>query len=124
MKKLLAATAAVALGLFSASVLLAADATTTTGVLIDKKCAGDKNEDALAKHPKACATKCINGGEAAMIVVGDKKYKLDEAGTKLAKEYLANEKNTSTKVKVTGEIKGDTINATAITAAEAPKKGA
>lgn len=123
MKKLIAATAAVALGLFSASVLLAADSATTTGVLIDNKCAGTKNEEAAAKHPKACALKCINGGEAAVVVVGDKKFKLDENGTKLAKEYLAKEENKSTKVKITGEVKGDTINATAITAAE-EKKGA
>ena len=124
MKKLIAAAAAVTLGLFSASVLLAADAATTTGVLIDNKCAGDKKEDAAAKHPKACALKCINGGEAAVVIVGDKKYKLDENGTKLAKEYLAKDENKSTKVKVTGEIKGDTIHATAIAAAEEPKKGA
>ena len=52
-----------------------------------------------------------------MVISGKKGYKLDEAGAKKAKEYLAKE-DSKTKVVVEGTKEGDTLKVTSIMAAE------
>ena len=87
-----------------------------TGVLIDNNCGGkQKDEAAAAKHPLGCAKKeaCANSGY--QLVVGDKHYKLNDAGNDKAKAYLKDAK--STKVTVEGTMKDDTIDVTSIAAA-------
>jgi hypothetical protein len=79
-------------------------ATTLNGVLIDTKCGQGKDETAAAKHAKSCAVACAGAGYA--VIVGDKMYKLDDNGNKLAKEYLTKDQNT-TKVTVEGTLKED-----------------
>jgi hypothetical protein len=104
---------------------LAADETQKiNGVLIDAKCGKNKdgtqkNEQQAAGHPAACALKCANGGEALTVVSGDKIYKLDEASTAKAKEYLTNEKGEgATRVAIEGTVKEDTLTITSIKKAE------
>jgi ribosomal protein S27E len=106
MKKALVLLAA--LGLFSIAPLASAEEKAKNeefkGVLIDAKCGGDKNEEAVAKHPKACAVKCAGGGEALVLKSGDKTIKMDEASAKKALEYLKKEETKSTKVIVVGHL--------------------
>src|SRR5207244_3758238 len=75
------------------------------GVLIDAKCGKGKNEEAAAKHPAACVTKCCGGGQALTLVSGDKTYKLDDASKEKALGYLASEKGEgATRVAVEGTV--------------------
>ena len=92
------------------------------GVLIDQACGAkmmtkDDPHAAAAKHSKACCMKdaCASSGYA--VISGKKMYKLDENGTKLAKEYLAKD-DSKTMVSVEGTIEDDKIEATAINPAE------
>ena len=69
-----------------------------TGVLIDQMCgakmmAKDDPQAAAMKHAKSCAMKdaCANSGFA--VISGNKMYKLDDKGAKMAKDYLAKNPN-------------------------------
>jgi len=46
-----------------------------TGVVADAMCANNKSKAAGMDHA-ACAAKCIKGGSAPVLVVGDKVYKI------------------------------------------------
>jgi hypothetical protein len=88
-----------------------------TGVLVDDHCADKfKNEKAAAKHPASCAAKCTKDGGEFVLFQGDKKYKLDQKGNELAKDYIA-KKDAKTKVTITGQKEGDEIKVTDIMAA-------
>src|SRR4051794_16958998 len=79
------------------------------GVLIDKMCADkmakkDDPQKAASEHKVACAKKCADSGYGVM---ADGKFqKFDDAGNKLAKEYL-DKKDAKTDVTVKGEVKDD-----------------
>jgi len=84
-----------------------------TGVLIDQMCGAkmmskDDPQAAAAAHKKACAMKdsCASSGFA--VIQGKHMYKLDDAGAKMAKEYLAKD-DASTMVTVDGTVKEDMI---------------
>jgi len=69
-----------------------------TGYVIDEACAAKT----AMKGNEACARKCIKGGSAAVLLTAEAKvYKLDDQ-TK-AVEHAGH------KVKVTGDLTGDTI---------------
>lgn len=94
---------------------------TQTGVLIDNACGTkQKDEAAAAKHPLKCAMKESCEASGYQVVVGDKHLKLDTAGNKLAKTYLASAK--STHVTVTGTVEGEILKVTDIKAAEGGDK--
>ena len=120
---LIAIAATLALGLFSLSLRAADDmGHSMTGVLIDNACGGKdemKTEADAAKHPMSCAKKSACAASGYQLVVGDKHYKLDDAGNTKAKEYLQNAE--STKVTVEGSMDGDTMKVTSIKAAEDKK---
>lgn len=90
--------------------------TTVSGVLIDTKCGAGKNEEAAAKHAKACCISCEKSGYE--VVAGEKTYKFDDNGNKLAKEYLAKDES-QTKVVVEGTVKDD--GSIAVTSIKAQK---
>jgi hypothetical protein len=119
MKRILGSVAV--LGLFLGAGVVKAETMKLTGTLADAKCgAGFKNEEAAAKHTAACVVKCCTGGEKALLISGDKTYKLDDKGTTLAKDFA--DKNKTTKAIVEGDVKGDMITVTSIMAAP-EKKG-
>jgi hypothetical protein len=93
-----------------------------TGTLIDNMCGAKKaDEAAAAKHTTACCKKegCADSGY--QLIVGDKHYKLDDAGNAKAKEYLKDAK--STKVTVDAKADGEKLTDVAsIKAAEADEK--
>jgi len=68
-----------------------------TGYVIDEACAAKT----AMKGNEACARKCIKGGSPAVLLTDGKVYKLDDQ-TK-AIEHAGH------KVKVTGDLTGDTI---------------
>jgi hypothetical protein len=70
MKKIAALTA-LALTVASAS----AFAETFKGVVSDAMCSSDAAKASKADHAE-CATKCIKGGEKAVLIVGDKVYNI------------------------------------------------
>ncbi len=70
MKKIVALTA-LALTVASAS----AFAETFKGVVSDAMCSSDAAKASKADHAE-CATKCIKGGEKAVLIVGDKVYNI------------------------------------------------
>ena len=118
-KKLMFA-AAVGMFLSAGSAFVRAD--TMTGTLIDNMC-GDKKANAdeagAAKHKAACAKKCEDSGY--QLIVGDKHYKLDDAGNAKAKEYLKD--NTSLKVTMDAKMDGEKLtDVTSIKAAEKDEK--
>ena len=126
MKKFLIAAVAVCGLTLSGVALRAADekaadkGTSFHGVLIDNACgAKQKDEAAAAKHPISCAKKDACAASGYQLVVGDKHYKLDDAGNDKAKAYLENAE--STKVTVDGSMDGDTMKVTSIKAAEEKK---
>jgi hypothetical protein len=128
MKKLLIAIVAVlAIGLMADWSLAKEDAQQITGILIDDKCSKKdgktKTEEQAAGHPAACALKCAGGGEALLVISGDKTYKLDEASAAKAKEYLTtNEKEKgATRVAIEGTVKDNILTITSIKKAEAKK---
>ena len=80
-----------------------------TGVLIDNMCGdkdANKDETAAAKHKIGCAKKCADSG--FQVVIGDKHYKLDDAGNEKAKEYIK-EKGAKTMVTIDGKMGDDKI---------------
>ena len=84
-----------------------------TGYVIDNMCAGmHGSEEEAQKHPNACALMeaCEKSGFA--VVAGEKTYKLDEQGNKLAAEALkAAKTKKGLKVEVEGTVEGDTLHA-------------
>ena len=89
-----------------------------TGYVIDNMCAGmHGSEEEAQKHPNACALmeSCQKSGFA--VVAGDKTYKLDEQGNKLAAEALkAAKTKKGLKVDVEGTLEGDTLHVATLAA--------
>src|SRR5688500_3472241 len=86
-----------------------------TGYVIDNMCASGLHGTAeeAEKHPNACALMpaCEKSGYA--VVAGEKTYKLDAQGNKLAAEALkAAKAKKGLKVEVEGTVEGDTLHAT------------
>ena len=79
------------------------------GTLIDVMCGEkmlkkDDSEAAIKKHTVACAKKCADSGFG---VVADKKLmKFDDAGNKLAKDYLDKD-DAKLEVTIKGDVKED-----------------
>ena len=92
-----------------------------TGYVIDNMCAGGIHGSAeeAEKHPNACALMpaCEKSGFA--VVAGEKTYKLDEQGNKLAAEALkAAKTRKGLKVDVEGTLEGETLHATSLAEAQ------
>ena len=83
-----------------------------TGYVIDNMCAEmHGTEEEAAKHPNGCALmeNCQKSGFA--VVSGEKTYKLDAEGNKLAAEALqAAKAKKGLKVDVEGTLEGDTLH--------------
>ena len=93
MKKML-----VVLG-FSAMSMFAAD---YTGYIVDASCAGRQGAKAASEDHAACATKCIKGGSAAVLVNSEGKvYKIANQDKVTA--------HAGHKVTIVGKMEGDTI---------------
>src|ERR1044071_2634252 len=92
-----------------------------TGYVVDNMCAGmHGSEEEASHHPNACALMpaCEKSGFA--VVSGDKTYKLDEAGNKLAADVLKGAKQKKgLKVDVEGTLEGDTLHADKLEVAKA-----
>lgn len=92
-----------------------------TGYVIDNMCAGMHGTEAeAAKHPNGCALMeaCQKSGYA--VVSGEKTYKLDAQGNKLAADALkAAKTRKGLKVDVEGTIEGDTLHVAKLTEAKA-----
>jgi len=82
--------------------------TTLTGYIGDAMCAA-KGKANSADHA-ACAAKCIKGGSAAVLVVGDKVYSI--ANQKKAVKFAGK------KVTVEGTVTEDSIDISSIEAAK------
>ena len=95
-----------------------------TGYVIDNMCAGmHGSEEEAKKHPNGCALmeSCQKSGFA--VVAGDKTYKLDEQGNKLAAEALnAARTKKGLRVEVEGTVEGDTLHAVKLTEVGAEAK--
>jgi hypothetical protein len=91
-----------------------------TGYVVDNMCAEMHGSEAEAKnHPNACALMpaCEKSGFA--VVSGDRTYKLDEAGNKLAADALKGVKTKKgLKVDVEGTLEGDTLHAAKLEASK------
>jgi len=110
------------------SLFLAADdnkptSQTVNGILIDQHCGEmmmkkDDPEAAAAEHTKACCTAeaCAKSGYA--VISGKTMLKFDEAGDKLAKDFLAKtDKEKDLKVTVVGAEHDRQIDVTSLVAA-------
>jgi hypothetical protein len=78
------------------------------GVIEDSTCANSHSQMSPASSRVACVKKCLKSGASAVLVVGDKIYKIanQKAVVKFAGEDVA----------VDGTVTGDTIEVTKITA--------
>jgi hypothetical protein len=90
------------------------------GYVVDNMCAEmHGSEDEAKNHPNACALMAACEKSGFAVVSGDKTYKLDEQGNKLAADAL---KSTSVKrglkVEVEGTLEGDTLHAEKLAAVE------
>jgi Protein of unknown function (DUF5818) len=72
------------------------------GYIIDESC----STKPAMKGNEACAKKCIKGGSAAVLLSGEKVYKLDDQAK--VSEHAGH------KVIVTGKLTGDTIQVDSI----------
>jgi hypothetical protein len=97
------------LGLFFAFTAIAAFGAEWTGHISDSKC-GAKHADGSAGSI-ACVKACIKGGGSAVFVVGDKVLKLANADKVSEDLYGA-------KVKITGNLEGDTVTIDSIAKAD------
>ena len=83
-----------------------------TGHLLDNMCAGmHGTEEEAQKHPNACALmeNCQKSG--FVVISGEKTYKLDAEGNRLAVEALnAAKTKKGLKVDVEGTVEGDTLH--------------
>ena len=77
------------------------------GYISDSHCAANKTDMGSMADRIQCVNKCIKGGAAAVLVVGDKVYKI--ANQKAVLKYAG--KN----VIVDGSVTGDTIEVTKVT---------
>lgn len=88
-----------------------------TGYVIDNMCAGSHGtEDEAKDHTTSCAlmARCEKSGYA--VVSGEKSYKLDENGNKLAASILRHtQTKKGLKVEVEGTLDGDTLHADKVT---------
>jgi len=75
------------------------------GTISDAMCAG-KHINATADD-MACAQKCVKGGSPAVLLVGDKTYKIENQDA--VKDHIGH------KVNVTGTMTGDTIHIDKVT---------
>ena len=104
---------------FAAASLAVASAAEFEGVLMDQACAADSAKDgqkAALKHDKDCAlmAACVKSGYG-IITSDDKFIKLDQGATpKVVAALKQTDKADGLKVKVTGELAGDTITVTSI----------
>jgi hypothetical protein len=91
-----------------------------TGYIIDNMCAEmHGSEEEAQKHPNACALMPACEKSGFSVVAGDKTYKLDEQGNKLAAEALkAVKTKKGLKVNVEGTLEGDTLHATTLAEAK------
>jgi hypothetical protein len=95
MKKLLAASALMAIGSLSAF------AGEWSGYIADSKC---KHTDGTEAHV-ACTAKCIKGGAAPVFVTSDDKVlKIDDASLEKVTPHYGH------KVTITGKVDGDTVH--------------
>jgi hypothetical protein len=78
------------------------------GVIEDSTCAASGKQMSPLNDRIACVKKCIKMGAAAVLVVGDKVYKI--ANQKAVMKYAGKD------VSVDGAVTGDTIQVTKITA--------
>ena len=79
-----------------------------SGVLIDNNCGKDKNQEAAAKHPIACAKKEGCAASGYQLVHGEKHHKFDEKSNEVAKAYLAeHSEQDDTSVVVLGTVAED-----------------
>lgn len=103
--------------LFAAAPALAAEKT-LTGVISDAKCGG--------KHMKAehgsqmdsdhdCVTKCVAGGSKYVLVVGSKTYDIANQDFEALKDHGGH------RVRMSGDVKGNTITVSKIEMASAGK---
>lgn len=95
------------------------DAQTLTGVVIDAKCGGDKDEAKVAGHKKECVIACAKTG-GLVLKSGDKTYKIADASKEKVLAYLK-EDDAKTKVTIEGTVKDDTVTVESIKAAEEKK---
>jgi hypothetical protein len=93
----------------AASPVWAADQT-MTGKVSDSMC-GAKHQ--MAGNDASCTRTCVKGGSKYALVVGDKVYTL-ETSDKAALGKL--DELAGASAKVTGEVKGDTINVKSVAA--------
>lgn len=75
------------------------------GTISDAMCGG-KHVNAT-KDDMACAQKCVLGGEKAVLIVGDKTYKIENQDA--VKAHIGH------KVNVSGTLTGDTIHIDKVT---------
>lgn len=80
------------------------------GYIADSKCAASKTDMGSVDDRVACVKKCIKGGAQAVLVVGDKTYKI--ANQKTVVKYAGKD------VAVDATVDGDTITVTKITEAK------
>ena len=78
-----------------------------TGYIGDSSCAASKTDMGALDARIACVKKCIKGGASAVLVVGDKVYKI--ANQKAVLKYAGEN------VSVDGTLTNDTIQVTKIT---------
>lgn len=71
------------------------------GYISDSKCVANKTDMGALEHREHCVSMCLKGGASAMLVVGDKAYKI--ANQKKVKKYAGEN------VEVEGTVSGDTI---------------
>jgi hypothetical protein len=83
---------------------------TLTGVVSDAMCGAKHMMEGGAA---ACTRECVNKGSKYALVVGDKVYTLD-AGDQASKDAL--NKLAGEKAKVTGTVKGGSIEVSAVSA--------
>lgn len=116
--------AAVALAAVFASAQGEQKTVKVTGYVIDNMCAEmHGSEEEAAKHPNGCALmeSCQKSGFA--VVVGEKTYKLDAEGNRLAAEVLKAEKTKKgLKVDVEGTVEGDTLHVSKLAESKAETK--
>src|SRR3569623_3724291 len=91
----------------SASFALNFDGDHLKGYIEDSMCAAGKKDMGSTANRVACVKKCIKGGASAVLVVGDKVYKITN--------QKAVEKYAGKNVSVDGKITGDSIEVTKVT---------